>query len=184
VQSVFDGAAGQDIYEPERVVAERLAKGVTQYHVKWAGFDSKHNTWETLQHLAGCEDLIADMKALKKQTDAELEAAAQAKKAEQEAATAAAAAKQAAEQAAARTAQQMGDAAQAAGNAAQQTTAKPGARRRARDARRPSGRRSPRRAACRGRPAAPCSGRRGKYAATASRLRAARLGCGTTHSTD
>ena len=34
-QSAFDGAAGKDTYEPERVVAERLAKGVTQYQVKW-----------------------------------------------------------------------------------------------------------------------------------------------------
>ena len=32
-QSAFDGAAGKDTYEPERIVAERLAKGVTQYHV-------------------------------------------------------------------------------------------------------------------------------------------------------
>ena len=70
------------------------------------GFDAKHNTWEPLEHLAGCEDLIADMKERKKQRDAELEAAAQAKKAEQEEAAAAAAAKKAAEQAAARTAQQ------------------------------------------------------------------------------
>ena len=28
-QSAFDGAAGEDTYEPERIVAERLAKGVT-----------------------------------------------------------------------------------------------------------------------------------------------------------
>eukprot|EP00966_Prymnesium_polylepis_P062222 1443572-Prymnesium_polylepis.1 len=75
-QSNFDAAAGKDTYEPERVVAERLAKGVTQYQVKWAGFDAKHNTWEPIEHLAGCEDLIADMKERKKQRDAELEAAA------------------------------------------------------------------------------------------------------------
>ena len=29
-QSTFDAAAGKDTYEPEKVVAERLAKGVTQ----------------------------------------------------------------------------------------------------------------------------------------------------------
>jgi hypothetical protein len=54
-QSTFDAAAGKDTYEPERVVAERLAKGVTQYQVKWVGYDSKHNTWEPIQHLTGCE---------------------------------------------------------------------------------------------------------------------------------
>ena len=131
-QSTFDAAAGKDTYEPERVVAERLAKGVTQYQVKWVGWDAKHNTWEPLEHLAGCEDLIADMKERKMQRDAELEAVAQAKKAEQDEAATAAAAKKAAEQAAARTAQQTDNAAQAAGNAAQQPSdmltpsAKPG----------------------------------------------------------
>ena len=125
-QSAFDGAAGQDTYEPEKVIAERLAKGVTQYQVSWAGFNAKHNTWEPIEHLAGCEDLIADMKERKQQKDAELEAAAQAKKAEQEDAAAAAAAKKAAEQAAARTAQQTGDAAQAADVAQQTPSALPG----------------------------------------------------------
>lgn len=38
-QSAFDLAAGEDVYEPELIVAERLAKGVTKYHVKWAGVD-------------------------------------------------------------------------------------------------------------------------------------------------
>ena len=109
------------------MIAERLAKGVTQYQVQWAGYNAKHNTWEPIEHLAGCESLIADMKERKQQKDAELEAAAQAKKAEQEDAAAAAAAKKAAEQAAARTAQQTGDAAQAAGNVAQQTSDVPSA---------------------------------------------------------
>ena len=40
-QSAFDPAAAEDVYEPELIVAERLAKGVTQYHVKWAGFETK-----------------------------------------------------------------------------------------------------------------------------------------------
>ena len=34
--TLVDAAAGKDTYEPESVVAERLAKGVTQYQVKWA----------------------------------------------------------------------------------------------------------------------------------------------------
>ena len=36
-QSAFDGAAGQDTYEPEKVIAERLAKGVTQYFTRSSG---------------------------------------------------------------------------------------------------------------------------------------------------
>ena len=34
-QSAFDQAAGRDIYEPERIVAQHIAKdGVTQFQVK------------------------------------------------------------------------------------------------------------------------------------------------------
>ena len=47
-QSAFDPAAGKDIYEPERIVAERLAKSVSQFHVKWVSFEPKHNTWEPI----------------------------------------------------------------------------------------------------------------------------------------
>ena len=35
-QSAFDPAAGKDVYEPEKVVAQRIAKGgITQYQIKW-----------------------------------------------------------------------------------------------------------------------------------------------------
>ena len=41
-QSAFDAAAGKDIYEPEKVVAQRIAKGgVTQFFVKWVGYEQK-----------------------------------------------------------------------------------------------------------------------------------------------
>ena len=45
--SNFDPAAGEDIYEPEKIVGQRMAKGgVMQYEVKWVGWESKHNTYE------------------------------------------------------------------------------------------------------------------------------------------
>ena len=56
--SAFEPAAGNDIYAPESVVASRLARGVTQYQVKWVGFATKDNTWEPIEHLAGCEDMM------------------------------------------------------------------------------------------------------------------------------
>ena len=56
----FDGAGGNDVYEPEKVLASHLARGVTQYLVKWAGYESKDNTWEPIENLAGCEDMIAE----------------------------------------------------------------------------------------------------------------------------
>ena len=51
--SSFDPAAGKDIYEPEKIVAQRNAKGITQWQVKWVGFEAKHNTWEPLGSLLG-----------------------------------------------------------------------------------------------------------------------------------
>ena len=59
--SAFDTAAGKDLYEPEKVLAQRIAKGgVTQFQVKWKGYDNKDNTWEPIEHLAGCEDMISE----------------------------------------------------------------------------------------------------------------------------
>ena len=79
--SAFDPAAGQDIYEPEKVVGERQknlggGKTETQYEVKWKGWDKikKHNTYEPLSNLAGCEDMVSEYKERKRQRDAELEA--------------------------------------------------------------------------------------------------------------
>ena len=44
--SAFDPAAGKDVYEPEKIIGQRMAKGgITQYNVKWVGYDNKDNTW-------------------------------------------------------------------------------------------------------------------------------------------
>ena len=74
--SAFDPAAGNDIYEPEEIVGERQknmggGKTVTQYEVKWKGYDSEHNTYEPIAHLAGCEDMIAEY--IKSEKDSTLE---------------------------------------------------------------------------------------------------------------
>jgi hypothetical protein len=77
--SAFDAAAGKDVYEPEKVIAQRLARGVTQYQVKWKNYENKDNTWEPIEHLAGCEDMIAEFKERETTRIAQLEAAATAK---------------------------------------------------------------------------------------------------------
>ena len=46
--SAFDAAAGKDIYEPNKIIAHRLAKGVTQYQVRWKCYMYKDN--EDWQH--------------------------------------------------------------------------------------------------------------------------------------
>jgi hypothetical protein len=59
----LSGTVGKDddIYACEKIVGQRRAKGgVTQWKVKWVGYDSKQNTWEPIEHLAGCEKLIAE----------------------------------------------------------------------------------------------------------------------------
>ena len=61
------------------VVGERQknlggGKYETQYEVKWKGYEKKHNTYEPLSNLAGCEDMVAEYKERKRQRDAELEA--------------------------------------------------------------------------------------------------------------
>ncbi|KAL1515139.1 hypothetical protein AB1Y20_004200 [Prymnesium parvum] len=100
--SAFDGAAGKDVYEPEKVTAKRLAKGVTQYLVKWKGYEIKDSTWEPIEHLAGCEDMIAEFVERESTRIAQLEAVAAAKRIEKEAQLASVAAKAAEDAAAAR----------------------------------------------------------------------------------
>ena len=70
--SAFDPAAGKDIYELERIIAQRTAKGITQFLVNWKNYDSKDNTWEPIEHLAGCEDMIAEFKEREKTVVCEL----------------------------------------------------------------------------------------------------------------
>ena len=45
-----DPAAGTDVYEPEKIVGQRMAKGgVTQYHVKWGDLQKSAKD-STLEH--------------------------------------------------------------------------------------------------------------------------------------
>jgi hypothetical protein len=105
--SAFDPAAkDDDIYQCERIVAQRLAKGVTQHNVKWAGYGDKDNTWEPIENLAGCEEFIADFKEREKTRIAQLEAVAEAKHREKQEAAAKAASDAAEAAAAARVAAQ------------------------------------------------------------------------------
>eukprot|EP00966_Prymnesium_polylepis_P285234 6589028-Prymnesium_polylepis.1 len=57
---------------------------ITQFCVKWKGYDAKQNTYEPIENLAGCEDMIAAYYETKRQADAEAEAAAAEKKREKQ----------------------------------------------------------------------------------------------------
>ena len=84
-QSAFDGAAGKDFYDPEKVIGERSSKGICQFNVRWAGFTAKHDTWEPLANLAGSEALIAQYRAELKEKNAAADKIFAAKKARLEA---------------------------------------------------------------------------------------------------
>ena len=56
--------------------------------MKWTGYADKDNTWEPIEHLAGCEDMIAEFKERQRTRIAQHKAAAQAKHAEKAAAAA------------------------------------------------------------------------------------------------
>ena len=76
--SAFDPAAGADLYEPEKIVGERQknmggGKYETQWEVKWKDWDKKHNTYEPIKNLAGCEDMIVEYRERKRQRESELE---------------------------------------------------------------------------------------------------------------
>ena len=82
-----------DMYTPEKIVGQRRAKGdVTQWKVKWVGWENKHNTWEPIEHLAGCDKLIAEFQEREKTRIAQIEEANRMEKGAAATSTAAAAA--------------------------------------------------------------------------------------------
>jgi hypothetical protein len=45
-------------YEVERILGKRLEAGRALYRVKWAGYREEESTWEPLEHLEECRDLV------------------------------------------------------------------------------------------------------------------------------
>ena len=90
---IADLAAGKDEYHCEAIVGEAMQKGVQVWQVthmianltfaltfsvslhkhlmllllqvKWKDWDAKHNTWEPLENLGGCEAHIAEYRRVK-----------------------------------------------------------------------------------------------------------------------
>lgn len=44
-------------FEVEKIVSKRFRKDVIQYRLKWFGFSSKENSWESIENL-NCPRLI------------------------------------------------------------------------------------------------------------------------------
>jgi hypothetical protein len=61
---------GEDEYEMEKVVADRLIGGKKEYLVKWKGWADKHNSWEPVEHLANVLDDIKEYHKAKEAANA------------------------------------------------------------------------------------------------------------------
>ncbi|KAK9056052.1 hypothetical protein SSX86_027139 [Deinandra increscens subsp. villosa] len=48
----------QGFYEVESVRKKRCIKGNVQYLIKWVGWPEEANTWEPLENLISCSDII------------------------------------------------------------------------------------------------------------------------------
>jgi hypothetical protein len=51
---------GEDEYDVESIIADRLVGGKREFMIKWAGYDVKHNSWEPLESLANLTAQIAE----------------------------------------------------------------------------------------------------------------------------
>jgi len=80
-----DSVLPDDMYEVDFFKARRLVKGTPEYLVHWKGFDDKHDTWEPLANLAGCEPDIAAFEAEEKKANEEYAQQQAAKKAARQA---------------------------------------------------------------------------------------------------
>ncbi|KAJ3349496.1 hypothetical protein GGF32_005608 [Allomyces javanicus] len=49
----------EEVYEVERIVSHRTRDGVTQFRVKWKGYDDIDNTWEDIENLLGAPAILA-----------------------------------------------------------------------------------------------------------------------------
>jgi hypothetical protein len=51
---------GEEAWEVEIILDERMSRGVRQYYVKWLGFPSEENTWEPEDHLQNAQEKVRD----------------------------------------------------------------------------------------------------------------------------
>ncbi|GMH23791.1 hypothetical protein Nepgr_025634 [Nepenthes gracilis] len=58
VQVQVRAKLAEDFYEIEAVRKKRIFKGEPQYLIKWRGWPESSNTWEPLEHLQTCPDVV------------------------------------------------------------------------------------------------------------------------------
>jgi len=50
-------------YEVEAILAERIRRGVTEYLIKWKGYTTENNTWESEDNITNAKDELRKFKA-------------------------------------------------------------------------------------------------------------------------
>ncbi|CAL8125216.1 unnamed protein product [Orchesella dallaii] len=56
-------ANGEEEYKVERIVTKKLIDGVVHYRIKWVGWESKYNTWEPIDNLSNCLEMVTEFEA-------------------------------------------------------------------------------------------------------------------------
>lgn len=50
----------KDVYEVEKILDKRMHNNKAYYYVKWAGFPDSEATWEPINNLKTCKELIRE----------------------------------------------------------------------------------------------------------------------------
>jgi len=53
-------AEAEEVYEVEKILRKRSKKGIEEYEVKWVGYGQSHNTWEIIENLDNCPELMKE----------------------------------------------------------------------------------------------------------------------------
>jgi len=51
---------GEELYNIEEIIGHKMIKGVRYYRIKWEGYPSSENTWEPVDVLGKCQDLVKE----------------------------------------------------------------------------------------------------------------------------
>jgi chromobox protein 1 len=51
---------GEELYNIEVIIGHKMIKGVRYYRIKWEGYLTSANTWEPVDALEKCQDLVEE----------------------------------------------------------------------------------------------------------------------------
>jgi hypothetical protein len=56
-------------YEVEAISGKKIQSGKPLYNIKWVGYDSSENTWEPIENLSGCKNLLRNFEKNNKEEE-------------------------------------------------------------------------------------------------------------------